>query len=55
MEIYGKREEIHNFWAFPMSGTGTKQCGSGTILILVDWYRYRKFGTGTQCSISDQC
>ena len=55
MEIFGKREEKHNFWAFPKSGTGTKQYGTGTILVLVDWYRYRKAGTGTQCSILDQC
>ena len=55
VEIYGKREEKHNFWAFPRSGTGTKQYGTGTILVLIDWYRYRLFGTGTQCSILNQC
>ena len=49
----GKRK--HNFWAFPRSGTGTKQCGTGTICVLVDWYLYRKVGTDTQCSILDQC
>ena len=53
VEIYGKKEEKHNFWVFPRSGTGTKQYGTGTILVLVDWYRYRKAGTGTQCSILD--
>ena len=40
VEKYGKREEKHHLWAFPRSGTGTKQCGTGTILILLDWYRY---------------
>ena len=55
VEIYGKREEKHNFWTFPRSGTGNKQCGTGTIVVLVDWYRYRKVGTGTKCSVSDQC
>ena len=48
IEIYGKMGEKDHFWAFPRYGTGT-------ILILVDWYRYQIFGTGTQCSISDQC
>ena len=43
-----KWEKNHNFWAFPRSGTGT-------IFIVVDWYRYRIFGTGTQCSILDHC
>ena len=54
VEMYGKRKEKHNFWAFPSSGTGTKQCGTGTICVLVDWYRYRKVGIGTQCSVLDQ-
>ena len=54
VEIYGKREERHNFWVFPRSGTGTKKCGTGTICVMVDWYRYRKVGTGTQCSVLDQ-
>ena len=48
-----KWEKHHHFWAFPRSGTGSKQCGTGTILILVDWYRYRIFGIGTKCSILD--
>ena len=48
-----KWEKNHNFWAFSRFGTDTKQCGTGTICVLVDWYRYRKVGTGTQCSILD--
>ena len=51
---YGKMGENHHFWAFSGVGTGTKQYGTGTILVLVDWYRYQKVGTGTQCSILDQ-
>ena len=47
VEIYGKREEKHNFWAFPRSSIGTKQSGTGTISVLVNWYWYRKVGTGT--------
>ena len=54
VEIYGKREEKHNFWAFSRVGTGTKQSGTGTISVMVNWYRYRKVGTGTQCFILDQ-
>ena len=54
VKCMGKWEKNHNFWAFSRFGTGTKQCGTGTILVLVDWYRYRKVGTGTQCSILDQ-
>ena len=50
-----KWEKNHHFWAFSRVGTGTKQSGIGTILVLVDWYRYRTVGTGTQCSILDQC
>ena len=50
-----KWEKNHHLWAFSGVGTGTKQCGTGTILVLVDWYRYQKVGTGTQCSILDQC
>ena len=53
VEIYGKREEKHNFWAFLRSGTSTKQCGTGTICVLANWYRYRKVGIGTQCSVLD--
>ena len=34
VEIYGKWEKNHHFWAFLRSGTGTKQCGTGTVLIL---------------------
>ena len=49
-----KLEKNHQFWAFSRFGTGTKQCGTGTILVLVDWYRYRKVGTGTQCSVLAQ-
>ena len=49
-----KWEKNHHFWAFSRIGTGTKQCGTGTICVLVDWYRYRKVGTGTECSILDQ-
>ena len=55
VEIYGKREEKQNFWTFPRSGTSTKQCGTGTIVVLVGWYRYQKVGTDTQCSILNQC
>ena len=36
VEIYGKREEKHNLWVFPRSCTGTKQCGTGTISVLVN-------------------
>ena len=36
VEKYGKREEKHHLWAFPRSGTGIKQCGTGTILIHLD-------------------
>ena len=43
-----KWEKNHHFWAFSRTGTGT-------ILVMVDWYRYQKVGTGTQCSILDQC
>ena len=50
-----KWEKKHHLWAFSGVGTSTKQCGTGTILVLVDWYRYQKVGTGTQCSILDQC
>ena len=50
-----KWEKTHHFWAFSRVGTGNKQCGTGTILVLVAWYRYRKVGIGTQCSILDQC
>ena len=50
-----KWEKNHNFWAFSRSGTGTKQSGTGTISVLVNWYRYQLFGTGAQCSILDQC
>ena len=46
VEIYGKREEKHNFLAFPRSGTGTKQCGTSTILVLVNWYQYPMFCFG---------
>ena len=51
----GKWEKNHNFWTLLRFGTGTKQCGTDTILVLVDWYWYRKVGTGTQCSVLDQC
>ena len=50
-----KGEKNHHFWAFSRFGTGTKQYGTSTILVLVDWYQYRKTGTGTQCSVLDQC
>ena len=57
-----KWEKNHLFWAFSEVGTGTKrygactkQYGTGTILVLVDWYRYQKVGTGTQCSVFNQC
>ena len=50
-----KWEKNHHFWAFSRFGIGTKQCGTGTTCVLVDWYRYRLFGTGTQCSVLDQC
>ena len=50
-----KWDKDHNFWAFLRFGTDTKQCGTGTKCVLVNWYRYRKVGTDTQCSILDQC
>ena len=55
MEIYGKMGEKPPFLGIFEVWYGTKQCGTGTILVLVDWYRYRKVGTGTQCSVLDQC
>ena len=42
-----KMEKNHHFWEFSRFGTGTT-CD------LVDWYRYLKVGTSTQCSILDQ-
>ena len=48
-----KWEKNHHFWAFSRFSTDTKQCGTGTILVLVAWYRYRKVGTGTQCFVLD--
>ena len=50
-----KWEKNHHFWAFSRFGTGTKQCGTGTTCVLVNRYQYRKVGTGTQCSVLDQC
>ena len=50
-----KWEKNHHFWALLGVGTGTKQYGTGTILVLVAWYRYQKVGTGTQCFFFDQC
>ena len=38
VEIYGKMGEKDHFWAFPRYGTGTKLCGTGTILILAICY-----------------
>ena len=35
VEIYGKREEKHNFWAILRSGTGTKPDRYQIV-----WYRY---------------
>ena len=40
-----KWERNHNFWAFLRFGIGTKQCGTGTILVLVT-------GTGTKRLVS---
>ena len=48
---YQKMGESHHFWSFPRSSTGTEQSGTATILVLVDWYRFRKIDTGTHCSI----
>ena len=31
-----KWEKNHPFWEFLRFGTGTKQCGTGTILVIVD-------------------
>ena len=50
-----KWEKNHHFWAFSRTGTSTKQGGTGTILVLVNWYRYRRVGTSTQCFVLDQC
>ena len=55
VEIYGKMGEKPPFLGISRFGTGTKQCGTGTIVVLVDWYRYRKVGTSTQCFVLDQC
>ena len=55
VEIYGKMGVKPPFWAFSRFGTSTKQCGTSTTCVLVDWYRYRKVGTGTQCFVLDQC
>ena len=49
-----KMEKNHHFWEFSRFGTGTKDCGTGTTCDLVDWYRYLKVDTSTQCSILDQ-
>ena len=55
VEIYGKKmEKNHHFLAFSRFGTSTKQCGIRTTCVLVNWYRYRKVSTGTQCSVLDQ-
>ena len=35
VKIYGKGKRKHNFWAFSMGGTGTKQSGTGTISVLL--------------------
>ena len=51
MEKWAKN---HHLWAFSRFGTGTKHCGTGPTCVMVDWYRYRKVDTGTQCSILDQ-
>ena len=48
-----KWEKNHHFWAFLGVGTSTKQYGTCAILVLVDWYRYRKIGTSTHCSVLD--
>ena len=53
VENMEKWEKNHHLWAFSRGGNGTKQSGTGTISVLVNWYRYQLFGTGTQCSISD--
>ena len=39
-----KWEKNHHFWAFSRFGTGTKQCGTGTICF---W----STGTGTEKSV----
>ena len=44
----GKGEKNHHFSAFSRGGTSTKQSGTGTISFL-------STGTGTQCSVLDQC
>ena len=62
VEIYGKMGEkkttisghFRGLVLVPNSGTGTKQCGTGTTCVLVNWYRYGKVGTCTQCSVLDQ-
>ena len=54
VEIYGKMGEKPQFLGIFEGWTGTKQSGTGTISVLVNWYRYRNVGTGTQCSILDQ-
>ena len=51
MEKWAKN---HHLWAFSRFGTGTKHCGTGPTCVMVDWYRYRKVDTDTQCSILDQ-
>ena len=43
-----KWEKNHHLWEISRGGIGTKQSGTGTISVL-------STGTGTQCSILDQC
>ena len=47
VEIYGQMRENPPFLGI-FGGFGT-----GTILVLVDWYLYQKVSTGTQCYVSD--
>ena len=49
-----KWEKNHHLWEILRGGTGTKQSGTGTISVLSTG-TYRIFGTGTQCSILNQC
>ena len=43
-----KWEKNHLLWEILRGGTGIKQSGTGTISVM-------STGTGTQCSILDQC
>ena len=64
VEIYGKMREkppflgnLEVWYRYQKEWYRYHMCSSRLVpvLTLVDWYRYRKVGTGTQYSILDQC